>query len=123
MRPLARSLSSEEDVATIAAIVASQPTNKPIATIHGDANAGKEKFTVCVACHGAEVAGNEALNAPPLKVQNDWYLVTQLRNFKDKVRGGDAQKDPNGAVMGGMAATLADEQSIRDVVAYINSVR
>lgn len=124
MRPLARSLKTEEDVAAIAAAVSKIAPVKATATIQGgDANKGKEKFGVCVSCHGADLAGNEALSAPPLKVQNDWYLVTQLRNFKNKVRGGNAQLDPTGATMTAMAGTLEDEQALRDIAAYISSIR
>lgn len=123
MRPLARALKTEEDVAVIAATVAAVAAIKPVATLQGDVARGKDKYVVCVACHGADLAGNEALNAPPLKVQNDWYLLGQLRNFKGKIRGGNAQRDPNGATMGAMVATLEDEQAMHDVVAYINSLR
>ena len=33
-------------------------------------------------------AGNRELNSPPIRGANDWYLLTQLKNFKNKVRTG-----------------------------------
>ena len=122
MRPLSRTLRDESDVKAISEYVASLPMNKHVPTIQGDVEKGKAKFQVCVACHQADLAGNEALKSPPLKTQNDWYLVTQLHNFKGKVRGA-AVGDASGASMAPMAATLEDDQAILDVVAYINTLR
>ena len=122
MRPLSRTLRDESDVKAIAEYVSTLPMNKHVPTIQGDAEKGKAKFPVCVACHQADLAGNEALKAPPLKTQNDWFLVTQLHNFKGKVRGA-AVGDTSGATMAPMAATLEDDQAILDVVTYINTLR
>ena len=54
---------------------------------------------------------------PPLAGTSDWYQLTALQKFKAGVRGGP--KDPTGATMRGMAMQLPDEQSMRDVIAYI----
>lgn len=85
---------------------------------NGDAERGKALFPVCSGCHGVNGEGNASLNAPRLTGQFEWYLVTQLQNFQSGARGaGDG--DINGAVMAPMSRLLADDQSIRDVVAYI----
>ena len=119
MRPMALTLKTDEDVASVAAHVAGLPRPSLKAVVIGSAVRGEERYKVCAACHGADAKGNQQLNAPPLVGGSDWYLVTQLHNFKDGLRGGDPAKDPNGAAMRGMAATL-DEQGVKDVVAYIN---
>ena len=62
------------------------------------------------------------MNAPRLKGMNDWYLVTQLKNFRDGIRGMHPQ-DLYGLQMGLMAAMLTNDQAINDVVAYINTLR
>ena len=52
---------------------------------------------------------------------SDWYLARQLSNFKSGVRGSHPQ-DFHGGQMVFMARTLADEQAINDLVAYINTL-
>ena len=65
---------------------------------------------------------NKALNGPRLSGQHDWYLVRQLQNFKSGIRGGDS-KDAFGAQMRPMAALLADEQAMKDIAAYIATLK
>jgi cytochrome c oxidase subunit II len=59
-----------------------------------------------------------ALNAPKLSGQGAWYLERQLRQFKQATRG-THEKDVFGKMMAPMAATLADDAAIANVVAYI----
>ena len=51
---------------------------------------------------------------------SDWYMATQLKNFRDGVRGAHAQ-DIYGAQMALIAGMLADDAAIGDILAYINS--
>ena len=53
---------------------------------------------------------------------SDWYLVTQLKNFKQGIRGAHPN-DLYGPQMASMAAMLGDDQAINDLVAYINTLR
>jgi cytochrome c553 len=62
------------------------------------------------------------MGAPPLVTASDWYLLTQLKNFKHGVRGANAAADVSGAMMMPMAAPL-DEQAMKDVIAYIQTLR
>jgi cytochrome c oxidase subunit 2 len=48
-------------------------------------------------------------------------MVRQLKNFRDGVRGSHPQ-DFYGMQMGFMGRTLADDQAINDLVAYINTL-
>ena len=67
---------------------------------------GAARYVTCGACHGADGRGIAATNAPRLKGMSDWYMVTQLKNFSDGVRGAHPQ-DLYGAQMALMAAMLA----------------
>jgi cytochrome c553 len=119
MRPMARWIPSDADVKIVAAYVASLPPVKPAPMLQGgDPARGQTLFAPCTACHGADAKGNQALNAPPLNHASDWYLITQLKNFKAGIRGANPQ-DTTGALMRPMAQLLVDEQAMKDVIAYI----
>ena len=79
-------------------------------------------YATCAACHGASGAGIQATNAPRLKGMSDWYMVTQLNNFKHGIRGTD-RKDIYGPQMANIAAMLADDRATTDLVAYINTLK
>jgi cytochrome c oxidase subunit 2 len=99
-----------------------QPTySETAARVAGNAEAGRASYAVCSACHGPQAQGNQALNAPKLNNQASWYLARQLRHFKQGVRGTDA-RDVYAKPMIPMAATLADDTAINNVVAYINTL-
>lgn len=121
MRPMARALVRATDVQAVAAFVASLPTPRLPATLAGDVERGRTAYAPCLACHGERAAGNEALKAPALSRQADWYLAAQLEKFRAGWRGTHPQ-DATGAQMRPMAMTLGDEAAIRDVVAYIRSL-
>jgi len=124
MRPMSMWLgrpADSADVADVAAYVAAMPKVSPEQTVHGDVEAGKAKYIPCVACHGQQGEGNAALKAPPLAGMSDWYQVRSLQKFKEGIRGTNP-KDPQGMLMRPMSMTLADEQAILDVVAYINTL-
>jgi len=97
----------------------SNPTYaETLAAPQGDALAGQLQYSVCVACHGAQGEGNQALNAPKLAGQSDWYLRKQLENYKAGIRGVH-EADIYGQQMRPMAMTLADDVAVSNVVAYI----
>ena len=51
---------------------------------------------------------------------SDWYLLTQLQNFKQGLRGAHPG-DVTGRQMESMVLSLSDEK-MHDVIAYINSL-
>jgi len=61
------------------------------------------------------------MNAPRLAGMSDWYLVTQLKNFKAGYRGSHPE-DIYGAQMRAMANSLRDDAAINNVVSYINTL-
>jgi cytochrome c oxidase subunit 2 len=92
-----------------------------VPAIAGDAAAGKTLYASCQTCHGPKGDGNVSMNAPALTALDGVYLKRQLQHFKTGIRGSDP-RDGNGARMRAMAATLADEVAIDNVVAYIESL-
>jgi cytochrome c oxidase subunit 2 len=122
MRPMAISLTSEDDVKSVAHYVESMPPVRHAATLPGDPNAGQAIFATCAACHGDNGAGNEDLKAPRIAGLDDWYLATELRKFRSGMRG-TSPKDAGGRLMRPMARGLADEDAIRNVVAYVGTLK
>ena len=124
MRPMALTLMREGDVEAVAAHIAAMPAANPASSVAGgDVANGKLIYTtICVACHGPDAAGNQALmGAAPLHRSSDWYLFRQVENFRAGIRGA-RPGDQGGALMRPMVLQLADEQAIKDVVSYITTL-
>lgn len=121
MQPMAAAL-DDAQIREAAEFVAAARSPAPAATVKGDVVSGKAQYSTCAACHGVNAEGNEALGAPDLRTPDDWYQVTQLRNFKSGSRGGNPG-DIYGMQMRAAAQLLSDDQSILDVVSYINTLQ
>lgn len=82
----------------------------------GDAAAGKAKAGICAACHGAN--GKAAIPTyPNLAGQNEAYIVSALKAYKNKERnGGQAM------IMQGQAAALNDDD-MANLAAYFSSLK
>jgi len=118
MRPMARALPGEDDLKAVAAYVASLSPMRPSATVAGDVTKGQGLYATCSACHGQAGEGNEAVKSPGLAHQTDWYIVAQLKKFRDGLRG--AHKDDIGGVqMRAMTMLLQDDQAFNDIAAYV----
>jgi cytochrome c553 len=122
MRPMALSLTSEDDVKAVAHYVETLPPVRHATSLPGDPKAGEAAYATCGACHGDNGAGNQDLGAPRIAGVDDWYLATELRKFRSGVRG-TSPKDREGRLMRPMARTLADEDAIRNVVAYVETLK
>jgi cytochrome c oxidase subunit 2 len=119
MRPMALTLANDQAVSDMAAYVSSMPASKPLeSSVKGDATAGKASYMICQTCHGPKGGGNRALNSPRLTGLQDWYIVRQLKNFKAGIRG-TKSGDLFGMQMRPMAMTLANDEVINNVTAYI----
>lgn len=122
MRPMSRQMADEGEVKRVSEYVASLSHPTLARRLEGgDAAAGAGNYAVCMACHGADGKGNQAMNAPPLAGQADWYMLAQLKKFKAGIRGADP-KDVTGATMRPMAGTLVDEQQMKNVIAHIETL-
>lgn len=78
----------------------------------GDAEAAKEKVSMCMGCHGIEgyrTAYPFVYDVPKLGGQHEIYLVKALKDYKTG--------DRNHPQMTAIAATLSD-QDIADLAAY-----
>ena len=85
----------------------------------GDPTKSKALYeSTCAQCHGDLGQGVWTVNAPALTGLEDWYLASQIKNFRDGIRGRHAD-DLYGLQMGLVSNTMTDDQSIEDMVAYI----
>lgn len=120
MAPMASMLVDDAAIAHVSAYIMSLPDAAAPTTVKGNASQGKSLFdSTCSVCHGPSGQGVRLMHAPRLKGMSDWYLATQLKNFKQGFRGAHA-KDEYGPQMALMASILRDDQAINDLVAYIN---
>jgi cytochrome c oxidase subunit 2 len=122
MAPMANVVADPATRENVIAHIASLPSNPPTATVVGDAERGRALFTTCSTCHGPQGQGRWGTNAPRLAGMSDWYLERQLTYFKEGVRGSHPD-DIYGDQMNLVAGVLVGENAIRDVVAYINTLR
>ncbi|AAO10280.1 cytochrome c [Vibrio vulnificus] len=82
----------------------------------GDVAAGQAKAAVCAACHGAD--GMATIPGyPNLKGQNEQYLVSAIKAYKNKERNGGLA-----VVMQAQAAMLNDAD-IANLAAYYASLK
>ena len=122
MRPMSMTLIDEQAIKDVAAYVATFTPKVPEDSLEGgDPVKGQAAYALCLACHGPDAQGVEALKTPSLKYQSDWYMLTSLKKFKEGIRGTNP-KDIGGMQMRPMTLTLADEQAMKDVIAYIRSI-
>jgi cytochrome c oxidase subunit 2 len=121
MAPMAATLADGSAVADVVAYIASLPDARPAGIIKGNADKGRARWATCAACHGAQGQGIAATNAPRLQGMNDWYMATQLKNFRDGVRGAHPQ-DIYGGQMGLVSGMLKDDAAVGDILAYINTL-
>ncbi|TDJ47984.1 MAG: c-type cytochrome [Gammaproteobacteria bacterium] len=121
MQPMAATLVTAAAINNVIAYIETLPDNPAPATISGDVTRGQRLYRNCGACHGARGQGVWSVAAPRQAGMSDWYLVAQLKNFQQGIRGTHPD-DGFGWQMGLMAEILHDDQAIDDVVAYINTL-
>jgi len=123
MAPMANTLTTDQAIDDVVAyILTLKEVNAPPTLTGGNAENGKAKYTICTACHGPKAEGMKTVHSPRLNIQQDWYMLEQLKKFKNGMRGAHP-KDTWGATMAPMAKTLPDEQTMKDVIAYIKSLK
>lgn len=121
MAAMAKTLKDTVAIADVVAYIKTFPAVTLTTSVTGDIKKGERAYqSICGSCHGQGGKGNRMMNAPRLHGIDDWYLKRQIRNFKNNIRG--AHPDDNlGAQMVPMAALLTDENSVDNIIAYINS--
>ncbi|EEY98746.1 cytochrome c553 [Vibrio sp. RC586] len=82
----------------------------------GDAAAGQAKAAVCAACHGMD--GIAVIPGyPNLKGQNEQYIMTAIKAYKNKERNGGLA-----VVMQAQAMMLSDDD-IANLAAYFSGLK
>ncbi len=121
MAAIAKSLKPAQ-IEAVAKHVESLPLVVPkVREIAGaDVQRGQELFYErCMECHRYNASGEMAFGSPPLVGRQGWYLLDQLKKFKNLHRGA-AKGDEKGAKMVQMATLfIEDEQMMKNVVGYI----
>jgi cytochrome c oxidase subunit 2 len=121
MVPMAAGLADERAVDNVVAYIGTLPDVRAEKTLKGDIANGRSLYTTCGVCHGAQGQGNLAQGVPRLAGMNDWYLATQLNNFKTGIRGVHPA-DAYGSQMRFMAAMLNDDRALNDLLSYVNTL-
>ena len=121
MQAMSMLLANDQAIADVAAYIATFKAAAPAKTVKGDAAKGKAQYTICATCHGPNAEGMDSMNSPKLTNLPDWYMVTQLKNFKSGIRGTNP-KNTFAMQMRPMAMVLVDDAAIDNVVAYITSL-
>ena len=94
MKPMVAQLPDEAAIADVVAYIKTLKGTAAVATLKGDAVAGKATYArVCAACHGPAAKGMLALKAPALAGQPDWYMLGQLQKFRAGIRGSDPRDE------------------------------
>jgi cytochrome c553 len=122
MRTMAAALSNDQ-ITEVAAFVAATRSDVPPRTIAGNVDAGKEHYATCYACHGVKGEGNQAAAGPALAGLDDWYLVKQLKDYRDGRRGSDPDDILGVRMRAATLVFLGDDEAINDVVSYITSLQ
>jgi cytochrome c oxidase subunit 2 len=122
MRPVGLRLQESGEIEAAVKFIGTLQPERPAPTVAGDIARGRRHYAACASCHGSKAEGNAALQSPALASRSDWYLVTQLANYRSGLRGAH-ERDALGAQMRAVVSALPDEQAIRDVVAYINTLK
>ena len=121
MAAMSNTLPDQQAIADVSAYIAQMPDQPVAVDVEGDKVRGQRLYRNCSNCHGDQGQGNYATNAPALAGQHDWYLKRQLENYQQGIRGSH-KGDYYGSQMILMARTLHGEESINDLVSYINSL-
>jgi cytochrome c oxidase subunit II len=121
MMPMAATLVDDAAIDNVVAYIGTLPDEPAPKTIEGDVEAGRKHYAVCAYCHGAGGQGLRATNAPRTAGMSDWYLERQIHNFKQGIRGSHP-RDYYGFQMEMMANSVVDDQTVDDIIAYINTL-
>lgn len=87
------------------------------ATVQGDAQAGSQKVSMCIGCHGLQsykVAFPELYHVPMIAGQNAEYIVAALKEYANGSRTFET--------MEAIAQSLS-EQDMADVAAYYAALK
>lgn len=129
MASVAKSLPGEKALQDVVAyIVTLEAKPSPRTELTGNPVRGQELSRYCLRCHGERAQGYKAPKVikyrshygPRLSGQHDWYLIRQIRNYRDGIRG--SHEDKPTLYMQIEVKSLTRESDILDLVAYIGTL-
>ena len=116
-------IETEEQLEIVIAYIKLLPRVQTDQTIFGDEENGKHYYNkVCASCHGIDAKGLEHYLSPNLLGIQDYYMATQIRNYRDGIRG-ISEGDTTGTKMIEMLAEIPDDETIDDVITYIHTLQ
>ena len=119
MVPFAKQLSDPEQTKQLLSYINSFEAVSVKGTIKGDLKNGSRYYQAkCGACHGGEAQGNPTFKAPKLAGQDPQYLLRQIANYQQGIRG-THQDDKYGRQMAMMANAVSDKE-LQDIVFFIS---
>ena len=109
---------TEVQLAGLARHFAGRKPKPSIRVVRGNIPVGRAHYvTRCVSCHGARGEGKPEIQSPPVNVQEDWFLLDQLRKYANGQRS--VHPSDAGGVMTKAAASNLSLNDLRNMVAYI----
>ena len=113
-----KKIGSNAQLEMLAQWIARREPQPFIHVIRGDIERGRGLYLQrCAVCHGQRGEGKSQMLSPPLNVQEDWFLLDQMRLYLANLRGTHT-RDKTGMLMA-TAITGMDSGQARDIVAYI----
>ncbi len=118
MRAISKVLNPEQSKQVLE-YVSQLPRQVQGATIRADLTVGREIYAGrCMECHRFNGEGELAFGAAPLVGLQDWYLASQLKKYKNGMRG-VLKEDVNGQKMAFSSSFIEDEATLKSVAAYL----
>ena len=109
---------TEAQLAALARHFAGRKPQPYIRVVRGNIAIGRAHYaTRCASCHGAKGEGKPEIKSPPVNVQEDWFLLDQLRKYANGQRSVHPS-DAGGLVMKAALAGLSPGD-FQNMVAYI----
>ncbi|WP_101757728.1 c-type cytochrome [Oceanicoccus sp. KOV_DT_Chl] len=122
MRAMTAVLADKQAITDVSEYIASLPVTAVATKIEGDVRNGNNLYQGnCGSCHGGKGEGNQALNSPRLAGLDEAYLIRQINNFKQGIRG-THQMDRFGRQMKLMANTVRSDKDLLDMAAYLHAL-
>jgi cytochrome c553 len=110
-----------ETEAQLAALARNFSGRKPkpsIRVVRGNIPIGRAHYaTRCASCHGAKGEGKPEIKSPPVNVQEDWFLLDQLRKYATGERS--VHPSDAGGLMMKASLTGLSPGDFQNMVAYI----
>jgi cytochrome c553 len=113
---------SHQQMADMVAYIRTFKSKEQTISLGGDPVKGKTHYQTCIACHQVDGKGNKLVNSPSLLGHSDLYVYNQLIKFRNGHRG-NGSGDKAGKIMQMSSKILPDDQAIKDLAAYLTTLK